>query len=334
MHYQVVGKKFLFVAKNCFAQRNKSQIVANFFTFAPYIHQSMMKKIFLFLAFTLLFLAIVLAVGLFWVKNKLSKTASPITVYKSFPLESGQHKIMCLFAHPDDEISIAGTLCQLSQNPQYQIIGIYLTKGEAGGTGGLVAPEQLGEERTKELQRLAKIVGYDHLEILDFPDGKLNQIEANTVKMRIIEAIYRYQPDIMISFDDKVGLYGHPDHLLTGIWAKEICEENMKNDSFPIQKLYCPTLSQGMIEIALSIAETFKRNYPKDPKKGLPSASFAVNISPMGECKLQAIQAHRTQHRTFTDVFPLHDQIPPFWYFKLFDREYFTLQVAKSKNNR
>ncbi|SFE74036.1 PIG-L deacetylase family protein [Thermoflexibacter ruber] len=289
----------------------------------------MIKKILLSLVLLLLLVVIILAAGLFFVKNKLNKTANPITVYENFPLEEGKHTIMCLFAHPDDEISIAGTLCQLSQNPQNQIIGIYLTRGEAGGTGGLVPQEQLGEERTKELENLAKVVGYKHLEILGFPDGKLNQAEVDTVKMRILEAIYRYRPDIMISFDDRVGLYGHPDHLLAGKWAKQICEENMKNDSFPIQKLYCPTLSQGMIEIALSIAETFKRNYPQDPEKGLPPASFAVNISSVGECKLQAIQAHRTQKRTFTDVFPLYDQVPPFWYFRLFDKEYFTLQVEK-----
>lgn len=291
----------------------------------------MIKKILLSFVLLLLLVVIVLVAGLFFVKNKLNKTASPITIYENFPLDEGKHTIMCLFAHPDDEISIAGTLCQLSQNPQNQIIGIYLTRGEAGGTGGLVPQEQLGEERTKELENLAKIVGYKHLEILGFPDGKLNQAAVDTVKMRILEAIQQYSPDIMISFDDRVGLYGHPDHLLTGKWAKQICEENMKNDSFPVQKLYCPTLSQGMIEIALSIAETFKRNYPQDPEKGLPHASFAVNISYAGECKLQAIQAHRTQKRTFTDVFPLHDQIPPFWYFRLFDKEYFTLQIEKSK---
>lgn len=291
----------------------------------------MIKKILLSIALLLLLVVIILAAGLFFVKNKLNETASPITIYESFPLDKGKHTIMCLFAHPDDEIAIAGTLCQLRQNPQNQIIGIYLTRGEAGGTGGLVPQEQLGEERTKELENLAKIVGYNHLEILGFPDSKLNQTEADIVKIRILEVIHQYSPDIMISFDDRVGLYGHPDHLLTGKWAKQIFEENMKDDSFPVQKLYCPTLSRGMIEIALSIAETFKRNYPQDPEKGLPPASFAVNISPVGECKLQAIQAHRTQKRTFTDVFPLHDQVPPFWYFRLFDKEYFTLQVEKSK---
>jgi LmbE family N-acetylglucosaminyl deacetylase len=280
------------------------------------------------LVFALLILILLLSV-FFFAKSKLTENESPISMYEAFPLSQNTNVIMCLFAHPDDEISVAGTVYKLSQNPNNQIIGIYLTKGEAGGTGGLVSQEKLGEERTKELQNLSKILGYKHLEIFGFPDSGLPKVDSAEVKARILESIYKYRPNIIISFDDKVGLYGHPDHLLTGKWAKSICETYQAVDSFPVQQLYCPTLSKGMIHIALSIAETFKRNYPKEPEKGLPSPSFAVDISDVGVYKLQAIQAHRTQKRTFDDVFPLHDQISPHIFFRLFDREYFTIQVQK-----
>lgn len=284
-----------------------------------------MKKIIriLFIFFILILLVVFGAIWLF--KNKLGYNDSPIVTHQNFPLEGEKNTIMYLFPHPDDEITVAGTICLLSENPNNQLIGIYLTRGEAGKTGGLVSKEELGKERTKEIQNAAKVVGYDALEVFDFPDSGLPRTDSSTAKAEILRMIYLYKPNIIVSFDDKVGFYGHPDHLMTGKWIKSICEENAKVDTFPVKQLYCPTLSTGMLEIALSISGTFRRNYPKDASKGLPAPSFAVDISRVGHKKLQAIEAHRTQKHIFDDVFPFHDKISPTWYFKLFDREYFAL---------
>lgn len=288
-----------------------------------------MKKILRLLLILFSLLVIIFVGAILLIKNKLTYNSTQLEVYQHFPMVEEKNTIMFLFPHPDDEITIAGTLCFLDENPNCQLIGVYLTRGEAGGTGGLVPKEELGRERTKEIQNAAKVVGSDALEIFDFPDSGLSRTDSNTVKAKILEMIYQYKPNIVISFDDKVGLYGHPDHLLTGKWIKSICEENAKVDSFPVKQLYCPTLSTGMLEIALSISGTFKRNYPKEASKGLPAPSFAVEISKVGDKKLRAIQAHRTQKKVFDDVFPFHDKISPNLYFKLFDREYFTLVFRK-----
>lgn len=271
-------------------------------------------------------LIIVLLIGfIFFIKHKLNYNNAPITVHQSFPLAGEKNIIMCLFPHPDDEISVAGTLYKLSQNTNNQLVGVYLTRGEAGSTGGLVAKEDLGRERSKELENAGKIVGYGALEIFDFPDSGLPNTDSTAIKTEMLRMIYKYKPNIIISFDDKAGLYGHKDHIVTSKLIQHIFRENATVDSFPIRQLYCPTLSEGMLGIALSMSSTFKKNYPKDPSKGLPAASFAVEISSVGDKKLQAIQAHRTQKSTFTDVFPLHDKVSPHFYFYLFDREYFAL---------
>jgi N-acetylglucosamine malate deacetylase 2 len=270
---------------------------------------------------------VVVVLGLF--KKKLDETDTPVAIHSQFPISQQKNVIMCIFAHPDDEISVAGTLCQLKQNADNQIVGVYLTRGEAGGTNGLVSKEKLGEERTKELANLAKVVNYQSLEMLGFADSGLPKENLDTLTKAVERMIYKYKPNIVISFDDKVGLYGHPDHLLVGKLSKAICERNATVDSFPVQELYCPTLSKGMIEIVMSIAETFKKNYPQDPEKGLPLPSFAVKISEEADCKLMAIQAHQTQKPTFDDVFPMHDRIVPSIFFSIFDKEYFTLQWRK-----
>jgi LmbE family N-acetylglucosaminyl deacetylase len=258
-------------------------------------------------------------------RYQLRKHRQPLAVHEAFPLPAATRTVMVIFAHPDDEIAIAGTLAQMKRQSNLQIVGVYLTAGEAGKTGGLVPKEKLAETRAQELQEAGKILGLQQLEILGFPDSGLKNTSPDTVKAALLAVIERYQPQVIISFDDKVGLYGHSDHLHTGRWLLEVCRQNTDAANFPVRQVYCPTLTDGMIELAMTISQTFKKNYPKGPNEGLPPPNFGIDISKQGKEKLQAIQAHRTQKHVFDDVFPFHDCIAPQWYFRLFGEEYYAL---------
>lgn len=260
-----------------------------------------------------------------YLRYQLKKHRQPQVVHQTFPLPAATRTVMIIFAHPDDEIAIAGTLAQMKQQNDLQIVGVYLTAGEAGKTGGLVPKEKLAETRMQELQNAGQILGFQELEMLGFPDSGLKNISPDTAKAALLTVIERYRPQVIISFDDKVGLYGHPDHLHTGRWLLELCRQHADSVGFPVRQVYCPTLTDGMIELAMTLSQTFKRNYPQDPAKGLPPPDFGVSISEQGKEKLQAIQAHRTQKHIFDDVFPFHDCISPQWYFRLFGEEYYAL---------
>lgn len=273
--------------------------------------------------------AVIVGFSVLYFRRQLQKHRQPVAIRPVFPLPLGTHSLMIIFAHPDDEIAIAGTLAQLKQIPDLQVVGIYLTAGEAGKTGGLVPQEKLAETRTQELQAAGEILGFRQMEILGFPDGGLQYTNPDTIRVALTAAIMKYRPQVIISFDDKVGLYGHPDHLQTGRQVLAICRQYADSTDFPVQRLYCPTLTDGMIELALTISQTFKRNYPKDPTQGLPPPDFGIAVSRQGREKLRAIQAHRTQKHIFDDVFPLHDRVAPEWYFRLFGEEYFALLWQK-----
>lgn len=237
-------------------------------------------------------------------------------------------RFLFVFPHPDDEITSAGLLKLLSSQGVETTL-ITLTRGEAGDTNGLIDesdPEQkklrLGQLRTQELQSVASLLGITHLEILDFPDGGLITIPTDVLKQIIQEKIAKYQPTILVTYDDRIGLYGHPDHKIIATYIKEMFLQRHGQDDFPVNQLYQVTLPQPMINTALRISDSFRQNYPTT-NVALPEPTLAVNIRDVGEYKREAMLLHRSQKPTFDDMQPFFDRLPPSIYFRIFDKEYF-----------
>jgi len=242
---------------------------------------------------------------------------------ESVPLVSdfkGQ-RVMFIFPHPDDEITCAGTL-ELMDGQDITTSLITLTKGEAGDANE-TSKATLGNIRKQEVLAAGRLLGVDHQEVLDFPDGALQTIPAEALKASIREKIARFKPTILITYDDAVGLYGHIDHRLSAQYVREIFLEGRGQTDFPAQTLYQVTLPLPMIRVALKISKSFQKNYPKDPAKGLPAPTMAVRITAFGKFKRDAMLLHQSQRPTFDDMQPYFDKLPPAIYYRIFDREYF-----------
>jgi len=244
-----------------------------------------------------------------------------IPLKKQLVEEADPQRIMTFFAHPDDEIAVGGTLLA-SRKAGHKLVMVCLTKGEAGPTGGLVEQDQLGETRALELAKVAQILGAEKLELFDFPDSGLSGISLDTLKGVALEMIRKHQPDYIISYDSRVGLYGHPDHRKVSKAMEEVFLEYRGKSDFPVKKLYQVTLSPKQINIALQLAPGFKRNYPKDGPS-LPRPDFAVKTTPYFSTLEKMMEAHATQQEVFRDLLPYREEIPGVIYSRIFDREYF-----------
>lgn len=236
---------------------------------------------------------------------------------------------MFVFPHPDDEITSAGLIKLLGQQGVETTL-ITLTRGEAGDSNGLIDdtdPVQkklkLGQLRTQELEAVRQRLGIEHLEIFDFPDGGLTSIEPDRLKSLIQARIERYQPTVLVTYDEVVGLYGHPDHRITAAYVKEIFLQYYGQPNFPVQQLLQVTLPKPMIQTALRISDTFHQTEGISITD-LPVPTFAVQMSAFGRDKQEVMLLHRSQKRTFDDMQPGFDRLPPWLYFRLFDKEYFT----------
>ncbi len=112
--------------------------------------------------------------------------------------------ILAFAAHPDDvELSASGTLLKyIAEGKKVGIID--LTRGELGSRGTATT-------RTLEAENAGKLMGLSVRDNLDLADGFFD--DSFDTKMRIIQQIRKYQPDIVLAnaMSDR-----HPDHGRAG----------------------------------------------------------------------------------------------------------------------
>ncbi len=280
-----------------------------------------MKKPILWAAIILLLLGFAAPFLLIWFgKNQLHD--SDIPQKASLVSDQSPKRVLAFFPHPDDEVTVSGTLMKLLDQGN-EVYLVTLTKGEAGNSGEDYTKEELAKLRAAELQVAASTIGVTKLELLDYPDSGLQGIGLDSLKRIASFWISQIDPDILISYDSKVGLYGHPDHRLSGIAVEEVFLENRAESSFSPKHLFQVTLSPKQIGIALQLSEGFQKNYPKDLNQGLPKPSFYILTQPYFERVLLVMEAHKTQQKVLKDLMPYHDKIPAWIYSRIFDREYF-----------
>lgn len=232
-------------------------------------------------------------------------------------------RIMAIWAHPDDEITSAGTLSSLT-SAGADLTLVYLTAGEAARDTGY-SREELASVRREEAKAAGALLGAAHVEVLDFPDSGLTTTDPAGAKAAIAGLIERFQPGVIVSFDQQVGFYGHPDHIQTGRWVREVVDEGAPS----VTRLYQATLPKALISLALKLVQAFRDNYPADPARGLPPATLAFPISRQAKTKRRLLDVHKSQAKIIADVQPYYDRVPAWLYYRLFDREYFTLAVDR-----
>ena len=264
---------------------------------------------------------LVLAIGTFLVaRGQLNDGAVPRARSLLTPGQSGT--VMAIWAHPDDEITSAGTLAELAREGATVVL-VYVTRGEAARDTGY-SREELATVRRKEAQAAGATLGARAVEVLDWPDGGLATADGEAVKAVLRERIAHWKPGLLISFDERVGYYGHPDHIAVGRWARELAQEDNS-----VRRLYQATLPRAMIRLALKLVAAFRDNYPADPEAGLPPPTVAIPIARQAAVKRRLLDVHASQAKVIADVQPGYDRVPAWLYYRLFDREYFALAVSK-----
>jgi LmbE family N-acetylglucosaminyl deacetylase len=270
----------------------------------------MKKVVLLFAVLTVLLPVTLLLAGKFFLNDRSVATTE---------LAEPGDRVLAVFSHPDDEIMVSGTLARLDSNDIPTGL-VYLTRGEAGPTGGLVPQSQLGPTRFKEAHAVKDILGVDYMRVFDFPDSGISEVPAQNIKLALLRAIEEFRPTIVIGFDETIGLYGHEDHRLAGLYLHQLLKE--KKPKF-VQSYYMVTLSKPLIRLALKMSSMFSERYAKDPSKGLPQADVAVKIWAFAPLKKRVLGAHKTQWEVIDDVQPYGMVTPSFLYYGIFDREYY-----------
>jgi mycothiol S-conjugate amidase len=138
--------------------------------------------------------------------------------------------IMTVHAHPDDEASKgAGTIARYHAQGVHTVL-VTCTGGEEGDilNPAMDLPEvrqNLPEVRRRELEKSARIIGYDEVVMLGYRDSGMPDSPANSdarsfaeapldeAVERLVAVIRRTRPQVIVSYPKDQSGYPHPDHL-------------------------------------------------------------------------------------------------------------------------
>jgi mycothiol S-conjugate amidase len=138
--------------------------------------------------------------------------------------------LLAVHAHPDDEASKgAGTIARYHAEGVRTVL-VTCTGGEEGSilNPAMDRPdvkERLPEIRREELERAARIIGYDEVVLLGYRDSGMPDTEANAdprsfaqapldeAVERLVAVIREEKPQVIVTYPREQTRYPHPDHL-------------------------------------------------------------------------------------------------------------------------
>ncbi len=270
---------------------------------------------------------------------------------------SDQLSLMAVYAHPDDEQGVSGSLAKYARQGVNTTL-ICATRGEVGeiAPGVQATPETLGQVREGEMRCAAAKIGLRHLYFLDYRDSgmvgtpenddrrNLHQASLMEVTEKVVRVVREQKPQVMVTFDAWGG-YGHPDHIqihkaaLMAFWMAgdaRIFPEQLTNglQAWTPQKLYfnvwprsryarfAEYLEREGKEIPEWLANFGARATPEDV------ISTRIEVAEFAKLKLESLQCHASQLGPNT----IFRQIPQELWLDMVKQE--TMILAESRTGR
>lgn len=230
---------------------------------------------------------------------------------------------MAIFAHPDDEGAIGGTLAKYARNGA-EVTLVCATRGEAGEISDpvLATLDTLGEVRQRELEAACQILDIQRPHFLDYCDSGMEGTAENVrptsfmhadpveVVGKLVSLIRQVKPDIVITFEP-FGWYGHPDHKAASRWATEAYTAAGDAAAYPDkgaawqpQRLFYAVIPiskfRAMIEEAAASgdfeSDDIVESIPVEQQLQTEAAvTHIVDVTALFDVKQSAMRAHQTQ---------------------------------------
>jgi len=220
--------------------------------------------------------------------------------------------ILAIAAHRDDvEQTCGGTLLKAAQHGQHAGI-LDLTQGEMGTRGS-------ADDRAREADDAAKILGVSWRRALDIPDGRVENTWEN--RLRVASVIRETRPRVVILLYWKGR---HPDHYTASVLGYEACflaglaKLDLGPRTSDLSRHQQAELRAGRPQESRQDAGATKLA-PHRPFKIVYATlyydirpSFVVDISAQFEAKFASILAYKSQfsdQEAGKDLFPAHAEI-------------------------
>lgn len=95
-----------------------------------------------------------------------------------------------------------------------------LTEGKAASDrGSAINGNELARLRREEFAAALRVLEVNHGEVLDYPDGKLPELNFVEVVSKLVERIRRFRPQVVVTFGGDGGVNQHPDHTMVSLFT-------------------------------------------------------------------------------------------------------------------
>jgi LmbE family N-acetylglucosaminyl deacetylase len=216
------------------------------------------------------------------------------------PAVSGA-RVLVVLAHPDDEsLACGGTIALLSRHGAHVRI-VCATHGETGSMNPAVvtARADLAPTRAAEFAAACRHLGASDADLLDFPDGSLSWADVSRFEDTLEAILRRWRPDAVITFG-RDGLYWHPDHIAVGERVRTAVARGAGEFAVAAYAVVMPpgamsAVATEAVQHRPGVASAFWGVAPEVFGKGALPATRIIDVSPVIEAKLAALQAHASQ---------------------------------------
>lgn len=217
-------------------------------------------------------------------------------------------RILALFAHPDDEVSVGGTLAR-SIHDGAAVTLVCATRGEAAT---IYSPpeygatrETLAQVRTAELECCCRALGIEDLRWLDWPDGGVAQLDREQAVAQVTASLRSVQPQVVITHAWHGG-YPHPDHIavheiVLAAW-EAAADADYRPDlgpAFAASKLYVRAIPRSFFERHPGFAQfRVQLNGEELAFFATPDEeiSTVIDVEPWVDQRMAAWNCHLSQH--------------------------------------
>ena len=197
-----------------------------------------------------------------------------------------KEKLVCVFAHPDDEsFGPSGTIAKFADRGEVYIICV--TNGNDKTNGRI---KNLSQKRKKELKKAATILGVKKVFFLGYEDGELRNDLYHEVAAKIEKILLKIKPDTLMTFELR-GISGHIDHVFCSMVT-----------SYLFQKL--PFVRKLLYAVTTKDVSDNMKNYfiyfPDGYEKS--EVDLVVDVSKYWSQKIQSVKAHKSQKKDVEQI--------------------------------
>jgi LmbE family N-acetylglucosaminyl deacetylase len=153
-------------------------------------------------------------------------------------------RILYVFPHPDDESFGPASAMSKQRREGHEVYLLTLTKGGATKQRFKYgySVEEMGEVRYREMQGVAAVLDLTELQVLDFPDSGLKEMDPRPLEESVRHEIERIRPDVLVSYPAH-GISGFHDHLVAHAVVKRAYVESKERTGIP-QRLAFYTITE------------------------------------------------------------------------------------------